>query len=101
MTVFHSSEKVFSFLKSDKVTKVCLFLWKYSPKVLSKKALRANKKVSTSRWGGRARSILTNAFLEQIKNNMENLSNTKVFNVTKGCLKNLARAKNEMRAQKK
>ena len=50
------------------------------------------------RGGGPA--ILTNAFLEQIKNNMENLSNTKVFKVTTGCLKNLARAKNEMRAQK-
>ena len=45
--------------------------------------------------------ILTNAFLEQIKNKMQNLSNTKVFKVTKGCLKNLARAKNKMRAQKK
>ena len=50
---------------------------------------------------GWVRPIFTNAFLEQIKNNMQNLSNTKVFKKTKGCLKNLARAKNKMRAQKK
>ena len=61
---------------------------------------RASKKVSTTQWGGGVTPILTNAFLEQIKNNMQNLSNTKVFKVTKGCLKNLARAKNKMRAQK-
>ena len=42
---------------------------------------------------------MTNALLEGIRNNMKNLSNTKVFKVTKGCLKKLARAKNEMRAQ--
>ena len=49
---------------------------------------------------GGARPILTNAFLEQMRNNLENLLNTKVFKVTKGCLKKLARAKNEIRAQK-
>ena len=43
---------------------------------------------------------MTNAFLEQIRNNLQNLSDIKVFSVTNGCLKNLARAKNTMRAQK-
>ena len=60
---------------------------------------RARAEVSTTARGG-VRPILTNAFLEQMKNNVENLSDTKVFNVIKGCLKKLARAKNEMRAQK-
>ena len=50
---------------------------------------------------GGGTAILTNAFLEQMRNNMENLSNTKVSNVTKSFLKKLARAKNEMRARKK
>ena len=49
--------------------------------------------------GGGARPILTNAFLEQIRNNLENLSDTKVFNVTKGCLKNLESAKIAPRAR--
>ena len=47
----------------------------------------------------RGEAHLTNAFSDQIRNNVENLSNTKVSNVTEGCLKKLARAKNEMRAQ--
>ena len=42
---------------------------------------------------------MTNAFLEQTRNNLENLSDTKVLYVTKGCLKNLARAKSALRAQ--
>ena len=42
---------------------------------------------------------VTNVLLEQIKENLENLSDTKVLCVTKGCLKNLVRAKNAMRAQ--
>ena len=50
---------------------------------------------------GGATPIFTNAFLEQIQNILENLSNAKVFNVIKYCLKKLARAKNEMRAQKR
>jgi len=57
------------------------------------------KSVYNCKRGGTA--ILTNAVLEKMRNNMENLSNTKVSNVTKGCLKKLAHAKNEMRAQKK
>ena len=61
---------------------------------------RAKKKVSKSRWGGWATPIFTNAFLDQIKNILENLLDAKVLYVTKGCLKNLARAKNEMRVQK-
>ena len=50
--------------------------------------------------GGAETPFFTNAFLEQIKNILENLSDTKVLYLTKGCLENLARAKNEMRAQK-
>jgi len=42
----------------------------------------SNRKVSTSVWEGGARPILTNAFLEQMRNIMENLSNTKVLKVT-------------------
>jgi len=45
--------------------------------------------------------ILTNAFLEQIKNNLKDISDIKVSHVTKGCLKNLARAKNAMHVQKR
>ena len=43
---------------------------------------------------------MTNAFLEQARNNLENLSDTKVLYVIKGCLENLARAKSALRAQK-
>ena len=49
---------------------------------------------------GGVKPIFTNAFLEQIRTIMENLSNTKVFKLTKGCLKKLARAKNALRAHK-
>ena len=42
---------------------------------------------------------VTNAFLEQIRNILNNLFLPKFLYVTKGCLKNLARAKNAMRAQ--
>ena len=62
---------------------------------------RANAKVSTTARGGEVRPILTNTFLGQMNNIIESLSNTKVFKVTKGCLEKLARAKNEMRTQKK
>ena len=48
--------------------------------------IRANAKVSTTQRGG-GTAILTNVFLEQMRNIMENLSNKKVFKVTKGCLK--------------
>ena len=44
--------------------------------------------------------IFNNPFLEKIMNNLENLSDTKVLYVIKSCLKNLARVKNAMRAQK-
>ena len=62
---------------------------------------RANAKVSTTAREGGGTAILTNVFLEKMRNNMENLSNTKVSNMTKCCLKNLVRVKNEMRARKK
>ena len=42
---------------------------------------------------------MSNAFLEQTRNNLENLSETKVLYVTKGCLEKLARAKSALRAQ--
>ena len=77
-----------------------LFMLKFPPKVfLTEKKLACQRKsVYNSKRG--VRPILTNVFLEQMRNNMENLSNKKVFKVTKGCLKNLARAKNEMCARK-
>ena len=49
--------------------------------------------------GGGASPILTNALLEQIRNIIKNLFLPKVLYVTKGCLKNLGRAKNALRAQ--
>ena len=67
----------------------------------SRKTFSCQQKSVYNSMRGWVSPIFTNAFLEQIKNNMQNLSNTKVFKVTKGCLKNLARAKNKMRAQKK
>lgn len=48
---------------------------------------------------GKVMPIFSNAFLEQMRNNLENMSDTKVLYVIKGCLKNLALAKNAMRAQ--
>ena len=51
------------------------------------------------KWGGGVKAILTDAFLEVIKKNMENLFLPKVLYVTKGCLKNLARAKSALRAR--
>ena len=49
--------------------------------------------------GGGHTPFLTNAFLEQTRNNLENLSDTKVLYVTKGYPKNLARAKSALRAR--
>ena len=43
--------------------------------------------------------FLTNAFLEQTRNNLENLSDTKVLYMTKCYLKNLSRAKSALRAR--
>ena len=60
---------------------------------------RADKKCLQLYEGGGS-PILTNAFLEQTMNNLENLSDTKVLYVTKDCLRNLARTKNATRAQK-
>ncbi len=60
---------------------------------------RAKTKVSKTKRGGGQTPKVTNAFLRQIRNILENLFLPKVLYVTKGCLKNLARAKNEMRAQ--
>ena len=42
---------------------------------------------------------MTNAFLDQTRNNLENLSDAKVLYMIKGCPKNLARAKSALRAQ--
>ena len=39
-------------------------------------------------------------FLEQARKNLENLSDTKVLYVTKGCLENLARVKSALRVRK-
>ena len=58
-----------------------------------------DKSVYNCKRGG-VRPIFTNAFLEQMRNILKNLFLPKVLYVTKGCLKKLARAKNEMRAQK-
>ena len=57
----------------------------------------AKTQVSKTELG--SRPFLTNAFLKQTKNNLKNLSDTKVLYVTKGCLQNLARAKSALRAQ--
>ena len=68
---------------------------------LSKLTHRAKKKsVYKYIWRG-VRAILTNVFLEQIRNSLKNLFLQKVLYVIKGCLKNLARAKNALRARKK
>jgi len=52
-------------------------------------------------YEGEMSPILTNAFLQQIRNSLKHLSNSKVLYVTKDCLKNLARARNAMYAQKR
>ena len=46
-------------------------------------------------------SFLSNTFLAQIEENLENLSDTKVFYVIKSCPKNLARAKYVVHMQKR
>ena len=50
------------------------------------------------KWGG-GTPFSTIRFLEVRKKNMENLFLPKVLYVTKGCLKNLARAKSALRAR--
>ena len=52
-----------------------------------------------SKWAGESRSFSTIVFKNVRTQNMENLSDTKIFYVTKGCLKNLARAKSALRAR--
>ena len=49
--------------------------------------------------GGGSRPFSTIVFKKVTKQNKENLSDTKIFYVTKGCLKNLARAKSALRAR--
>ena len=56
--------------------------------------------VKTKVGGGGANAISTIRFLEVRKQNMKNLFLPKVLYVTKGCLKNLARAKSALRARK-
>ena len=55
--------------------------------------------VKTKVWGGGETPFSTIRFLEVRKQNMENLFLSKVLYATKGCLKNLARAKSVLRAQ--
>ena len=58
------------------------------------------KKCQKLQEGGGASPIFTDAFLEQIKNNLENLLDTKVFNVTKDLSQKLgARQKRDARAK--
>ena len=61
--------------------------------------LRAKTPCSKTKVGGGANAIFDYSFFRSQKKNMENLFLPKVLYVTKGCLKNLARAKNVMRAQ--
>ena len=63
--------------------------------------LRAKTNLSKTKvcvWGG-SRPFSTIVFKNVRTQNMENLSDTKIFYVTKGCLKNLARAKSALRAR--
>ena len=55
--------------------------------------------MSKTKVGGGSEPFSTIGFLEEIRNNLENLFLPKVLYVTKGCLKNLARAKSALRAR--
>ena len=60
---------------------------------------RAKTSLSKTKHGGGSRPFSTIVFKNARTQNMENLSDTKIFYVTKGCLKNLARAKSALRTR--
>ena len=61
---------------------------------------RAKTNLEKTQVGGGYWPFSSNEFLEVKKNNLENLSNTKVLYVHKECLRNLVRAKGALRARK-